>query len=357
MFLKRLSFVAVMLLGINLFPQNISDTIHVVTLQSFNVPQVGAIVAANLLSFDFTAELLTAGGQKVRDIKGFTQRPRKEDFSKYVSGGRGTTVWLVLHDFIDQPGSYMVKITVSGKGETGAFKADRYYAVIVSEPTLAAPITLRPNYYFSENDVMSFATSEYTDFNLYSYQVLDGSAIIDSGRGSVVRLDKILSDINSVGKSITIKGFYQGNQFTFRNPFKDAVENSEWTFSIDKPAVQKFNGWSSAEPKAGEDPWYISVDNQFSKSFLFTYMGMKPGGIVAVTPEVRNLRVTAEPEAFITGATQRKQGVFVYIDLNVNPEFMNAMSTGSDADIKITVQFRTQFGDQVKETFYATVIK
>lgn len=49
--------------------------------------------------------------------------------------------------------------------------------------------------------------------------------------------------------------------------------------------------------------------------------------------------------------------MFVYIDLNVNPEFMNAMSAGSDADIKITVQFRTQFGDQVKETFYATVIK
>lgn len=357
MLLKRLGLLLLLLLSMNLYSQNISDTIRVVSLQTFNVPQVGAIVAANLLSFDFSAELMTMSNEKIRNVEKYTQRPRKEDFSKYVSGGRGTTVWLVLHDFIQEPGEYMIKVSVSGKGETGIFKADRYYMVIVTEPTLAAPITLRPNYYFSENDVMSFATSEYTDFNLYSYQVLDGSALIDSGRGSVVRLDNLLSNIEQVGKKITIKGFYQGKQFSFYSPFRKVSEFSEWSFTIDKPAIQKFNGWSSAEPKAGEDPWYISVDNQFSKSFLFVYMGIKPGGIVAVTPEVRSLRVTSEPEQFITGATSRKQGTFVYIDIAVNPEFLGAMSAGSDVDVKINVQFRTQFGDQVKETFYATVIK
>lgn len=338
----------------------VRDTIKVAALQKFNVPSVGAIVLANLTRFDFSAEILDANMSKVRDVAGYTQIPKKEEFSKKIVGGRGITVSLVLHDLIELPGTYYVKVTLSAQGEVGgAIRADRYTMVIVDNPTMAAEINLRPSYFFNENEAFSFATLEYGDPNAYSFRIVDaGGTTIETGKGPIVKLDKILKDINNVGKKIVIKGLYEGKEFNYKDAVTKEIKRSSWEFTVDKLAMQKFNGWNSKEPKEGDAPWYISVDNSFSKQFLFVYMSQTPSGsFVTVTPEVSNLRVISEPETFANGGTHRKSGVFRYIDINVNPDFVDKMQVGDEQAIKLTIQFRTQFGEQIKETFYATVIK
>ncbi len=336
------------------------DTIKVATLQAFNVPSVGSVVAANLIKFDHTAELLDANMSKIRDVSGYTQTPRKEDFAKKVSGGRGITVSLVLHDYIENPGTYYIKLTMIATGETGASgRPERYFMIIVDNPTMAAEISLRPSYYFNENEAFSFATLEYSDPNAYSYNITDpAGASIETGKGPIIKLEKILKDINSVGKKIVVKGLYRGKEFSYKDAVTKDIKNSAWEFSVDKPAMQKFNGWNAKEPKEGDAPWYISIDNSFSKQFLFVYMGMTPSGIVVVTPEVRGgVRVTSEPETFANGGSARKSGLFTYVDINVNQEFIDQMQVGDEQAIKLTIQFRTQFGETIKETYYATVIK
>lgn len=329
------------------------DTINVATLQNFNAPSVGALVLSNILKFDFSAELLNENLSKIRDIRKHTQKPRKEDFAKYTTGGRGTTVWLVLHDMIENPGKYYIKVSIRASGELGALNKDVYYLVNCYIPRMAAPINLRKTYFFSESETFSFATVDYTDPNAYSYEVVDGSTAVLRGVGPVVKLDTILNDINNFGKQLTIKGLYQGKEFSYKNPQSGEVEKSTWQFAIEKPTLDEFNGWSSKD----NDDWLISVYNSFSKQFLFVYLGMKPNGFVVVRPEARGLRVTSEPENFITGANQRKQGSFLYIDLLINEEFLNNMAVGSDEKVKITIQFTTQFGEKVKKEYYGVVIK
>ncbi|NUN07640.1 MAG: hypothetical protein HUU54_00515 [Ignavibacteriaceae bacterium] len=339
---------------------DVRDTIKVAALQEFNVPSVGAIVLANLTRFDFTAEILDANMSKVRDVANYTQIPKKEEFAKRVTGGRGITVSLVLHDLIESPGTFYIKVTLSAQGEVGgAIRADRYTMVIVDNPTMAAEINLRPSYFFNENEAFSFATLEYSDPNEYSYLITDaGGAAIENGKGPIVKLEKILKDINNVGKKITVKGFYEGKEFEYKDAVSKEIKRSSWDFSVEKPQMQKFHGWNTKEPKDGDAPWYISVDNAFSKQFLFVYMSLTPAGsYVTVTPDVSGLRVTAEPETFASGGTNRKSGVFRYIDININQDFVDGMQVGDEQAIKLTIQFRTQFGEQVKETFYATVIK
>lgn len=334
----------------------VEDTIRVASLQRFNAPSVGAIIVQNVLKFDFQAEILDANRNKIRDVKEYTQRPKKEEFAKKTQGGRGTTVSLVIHETIDKPGIYYLRVGVTATGEVGgSAKKDYLYAIMVDYPKVLSAVNLRKNYYFSEKEAFSFATAEYTDANAYSYRIFDGATIVDSGRGSMLRLDKVLSDINNVGKSLSLKGYYQGNEIQYKTLFSDSVFSSSWDISVQKPNLDEFNGWKSkADPE-----WMVSVYNNFSKSFLFIYLGATPsGGFVVVRPDARNISVKAEPEGFLKGSgfNTRKQGSFFYIDLDVNDDYIQEMKE-TEVAVKVTISFRTQFGESVKRDYYAVVIK
>lgn len=331
------------------------DTVKAVTNAAFNVPSFGAISLQNVLKIDYAAELLDASQNKIMDIKEFTQKPTKEELALKVKGGRGATVNLVLHPKVEQPGVYYAKLRVTANTELGSATKEVYYPIIVSYPTLAAPVDVRASYFYTEPATFSFATIEYNDPTKYSFVMTDdaGNTLV-SGKGPIVKIDTLTNNINNVGKRVTVKGLYEGKEFTFAQ--NGSTGTTSWQFSIDKPGISKFNSWTSDQQKV-QDTW-ITPGNPSSKSFLFTYFGKTPNGYVAIKPEIKNLQVRSDPDNFVSGARVRGGGgVFSYIDIDVNPEFMDLLEVGSDVDIKLTITFRTQFGEQVREEYYGLVIK
>jgi hypothetical protein len=357
--MKKYVFVLLWIFSICTFAQSVevADTIRTVTLQGFNAPSVGALVLGNVTRFDFSAELYDANMSKLRDCKEFTQKPKKEEWAKYVSGGRGTTVWVVVHDIINEAGTYYLKATLSGSAELGNFNRSIYYMVIVENPTLASTINLRSNYFYSEGESFSFATVEYTEPNSYSYKIVDPSgAALEQGQGAIVKLDKVLSEYTNVGKTITIQGFYENSAIYYKNNSGGTPQKSEWQLTIDRPNLTMFSGWIEATKDNENTEWMISVYNNMSKMFLFGYMGVRPGGFVFAKPEIRNLQVTSDPPGFLAGAMVGAFGVFPTVNINVSEDFMNTLEVGGDIDVKLSISFRTQF-ETVRKEFRATVIK
>jgi hypothetical protein len=333
---------------------NVLDTIRVAALQSFNAPSVGALVLGNVLKVDFTCELLNEGMQKIRDPLKVTQKPKKEDFAKYVTGGRGTTVWVVVTDAIEEPGTYYIKIGVNASGEVGALKKDFYYMVIVSNPKIAAPVVLRDKYFFSEKETFSFATVDYPDPTLYSFEILDGSNVVYSGSGPVVQLDSMLRTQSYVGKTLKVVGKYQGKEFTYFEGSTGSTKRSTWEFSIAKPNLENLHNWE-IKPN---DQWLLSVYNKQSLAFWFVYIGNTPNGFAVTVPEITGLRVTSDPDNFVGGASgNRISGSFRIVDVSVNEEFLNQMQVGDEQQVKLKITFRTQFGESVTKEYYAVIIK
>jgi hypothetical protein len=166
-------------------------------------------------------------------------------------------------------------------------------------------------------------------------------------------LDSVLKNSANVGKKLKVRGLYQGNEFAYHNAGSDKLENSTWEFSIDKPGLEEFSQWEKKE----NDQWLISVYNSQAKSFWYVYIGATPSGFAVSTPELSGLRVTSDPENFVSGASQRRSASFRVVDLNINQDFLDAMKVGDEQKVKVSISFRTQFGEQVKKDYYAVVIK
>ncbi|MCE1189105.1 MAG: hypothetical protein LWX56_08175 [Ignavibacteria bacterium] len=357
--MKKIFFIAMVLFACTglLQAQKVTpkDTIRVAVLENFNAPSAGALVMANVLKLDISAELLDANLKKLRDITKITQRPKKEDMAKAASGGRGTTVWAVFSDMVEEPGTYYVKASVNMSGELGSAKQDVYFMVIASQPTIAAPVKLRDKYFFGEKETFSFATVNYPDPNAYSYQVADGSGqILYKGNGPVVRMDSAFNMVTNCGKKITIKGFYQGKPFLYKEAGSEKSRASSWECNLQQPVISEFCEWKKDK---SDENYLISIENDMAKQFFFIYTGDTPGGFSVTVPDIQGLRVASEPENFIAGASVRKSRPFAIVDIKVNEEFMNQMKVGDSQNIKLHVSFRTQFGETYNKDFYAVVIK
>ncbi len=332
----------------------VKDTIRVAALQKFNVPTSGALVFANLLKFSCTADLLDKDMKTLRAVKFSESKPKKEEFTKAASGGRGATVWIIFSDYVDKPGTYYVKVNYDTKGELGALTGSVLYMIIVSNPTLASAVDLREKYFPGEKESFSFATVEYQDLNLYTYKLTEsGGAVLLQGKGPIVKIDSVLKNPANVGKKIKVLGLYQGNEFTFKNPVTGKFENSTWEFTVEKPAFEQFSSWSEKE----NDQWLMTVYTAASKQILYVYIGSTPSGFAITTPELNGLRVISDPENFVTGGTQRKSSSFKAVDLQVNQDFLDQMKTGDEQKVKVTISFRTQFGEPIKKDYYAVIVK
>lgn len=339
---------------------DVKDTVRTTILQEFNAPSFGALILSNITRIEsISSELLNKDGQKIKDGKGNTQKPKKEDFSKYVKEGRGTTVMVLFHESVDQAGTYYIKANLKGTAEQGALNATLHYLVIADYPTIANPFTIRKDYYYSENQSFSFAMLEYSDVNSYSYKIQDaGGAILDQGKGPIVSLEKVLNTIDNVGKQVVVKGFYRDKEITYRDPISKEVKKANWEFNIKRLDINPFSGWAAVDKtqKEQETKWEISVYNEFSKTFLFGYLAKTPSGFVFVPPEIKNLQVRSDPEGFSNSGIVSKFGAFPTVIINVNEEFMNTIPVGEGEDIKLTISFRTQF-ETIKKEFRATVIR
>lgn len=341
----------------------IEDTVYVTLFQEFSVPSKGALVMSNITRVNsITCQILDQNMNKVKDVPNLFQRPTNDDVVKRsaADGGRGVAVQAVFTDDIDQTGTFYAKISVNCTGERGvALVADRYYLVIVDHPQIAAPVAVRDKYYFSEKESFSFATQEYTDQSLYTYTISNGGSVVESGNGPFINLESLFNVVENVGSSFTINGYYAGDLIEFRDPISNDVKKATWTFTLEKPAMGYFSGWALVSDKAEENnsEWLISVQNLSSRQFLFGYFGITQSGFVFVQPRFNGLRVTANPDNFLSGHRQTRNGQFPVIEIDVNSAFMDAMRVGDDVDVEITISFTTQFNERVTRKYRATVIK
>lgn len=342
----------------------IDDTLEVVTLQKVRVPEIPLVLSAITKVNSLSAEILNSSGSsilKLTDSQKFQKPSSDEVVSKVTQQqGRGVTVQTYFEPLFEEPGIYYLKMSINVTGEANkALVADKYYMIDVKIPSLAAPVAVRNSYFFSENPAFSFAVKEYTDQEKYSYKISDGVSTLKEGKGSFINLSEILNDAQNVGKSIKVQGFYNDKLMTYNDPVTGKPQVASWDIMIQKPGLGDFSGWATLSEKEAENaaPWYISVDNQASRQFLFGYFGNTANGFVFAAPKFNQLRVTAEPDNFIQSVSQTKKGLFPVVEIVVNPAFLDAMAIGSDQDIKLTIQFTTQFGEKVVKKYRANVIK
>jgi hypothetical protein len=359
---KLLLFVFFCTIGIFAQAFNFEDTVYATTMQEFNVPSKLAYVAQHLIDFDFKAELLDANGNKLRDCPKFLQKPpNNEEIQKAVRElshdmRSGVSVAVSVQETIEQAGTYIVKFYVSGTGENRkSGTAEHYFLVHVTDPIIAVPVRLRPEYYFGESESFSFATVEYNNINDYSYTISNSKGdVITQGVGSFIKLDGLLNKMDgdramNIGELVTIKGMYQGKEFTYKMSNSDSTFKSVWQFRIVAPEINFFSAWA----EKNNSNWVISVDNDHAKQFLVGYMAKVPNGIIVVTPIIKNLRIRSDPENFVTGGRIRTTKIFSFLDITVNNDFLQP---GQDQFVAVTFQFNSQFGTE-KKTFFATVIK
>lgn len=342
----------------------VDDTLNVVTLQKVRVPDIPLVLSAITKVNSISAEILNSSGSSILKLneKQQFQKPASADVAAKVvqQQGRGVTVQTYFEPMFEEPGVYYLKLAINVTGEAGkALIADKYYMINVNLPTLAAPVAVRNNYFFGESPAFSFAVREFTDQDKYSYKISDGVSTIKEGAGSFVNLTDLCNDPQNVGKVIKIEGFYNNELMSYTDPGTGNPVKASWDIAIQKPGLGDFSGWATLSEKDSENDavWYISVENQASRQFLFGYFGMTPSGFVFAAPKFNQLRVTSEPDNFIQSVSQSKKGQFPVVEIAVNPAFLESMDIGTDQDVRLTIQFTTQFGEKVIKKYRANVIR
>ena len=322
------------------------------------MPDDKNIVLVNILGGEFKASLLNSGGGYLRDCEEVWQFPSKEELARKVQGGRGETVQFHTREAVEDAGVYYIKMDVSIMDENRRrFSKSAYYMINVHNPTMAAEINLREEkpYYFSEKETFSFATVEFSDANAYSYQVLDpGQTVIEEGKGSVVNLDAVLSDIRNVAKTISIRGLYEGKEFQYISNGDKQPRNSTWSIKITSPSIEEFGDWQKSNPN---DQIVISAYNKNARRILYTYFAKTDEGYVLIGPEARNFRLTCDPPNFIINQKPTTVGVFLYITFDFNEDMLFELGDFGQQALQVTIEFTTQFGEKKKTEYSALILK
>ena len=348
-----------------LFAQGkIQDTLRVVTMQKFKVPGNREMVLTNIKSIKIEVELLNSDMQVIRQIKEINQDPSNEKITSSAKGGRGAMVNFSCNAIIEDPGIYYARYKINFVDETKSQNLTVVYRLEVANPILAAPLDLRPEYLFKEKRTFSFATLEYTDFNLYSYSIINDNsgAVLEEGKGPIVSLDKWFSDINLVGSKIKILGKYNGKEFKYQK--KDGtVESSVWTTSVRKLTLFRNLVLLSTESdvKSGKiQPLVVSAYNTAIFRLPYGYFSKSEDGtFVTDLPILRNVNVTSDPPEFVKDAIADvpAKGAFSFVQVNVNQDYINSLEDCAQQEVLLKVSFQTQFKETMNETYRFIILK
>jgi len=312
----------------------VSDTVNVVTLQKFNVPNDKNIVLTNIKQISIQAELLDSKFNKIRDVEEIFQTLSSDEVISKAKDGRGVMVQFVVKEAIEKPGVY--------------------YLVNVSYPRVNSKINLRENYFYSEKETMSFATNEFADPNGYSYEIFDPTGnVLASGRSSIISFNNVFNNVKNVGREITVKGYYKDKQFFYEH-YGDDVHKSEWTFRLNKPNLEEFNDWKKANPN---DRIAISAWNKNAMRLLYTYTGNTPSGFVVVYPEINDFRFKGEPAELFKNSRYSRSGNFLYVSFSLEEEYLAEMEDCAEQPVRISIEFITQFDEKVEKIYEGTILK
>ena len=355
--MKKIVIIISILLSVSLVAQNapkISDTLSVVTLERFSVPKDKQIVLTNIKESIIKAELLDKDFNKIRDIEDINQSPSQKVIKQKSKGGRGVMVQYIVFATIEEPGDYYVRINIKYRDERGNGKASAYYKVSASYPTVNNEISLRKNYFYSERETMSFATADFSDINGYSYKIIDSdNNELSNGNGPIVKLDEVMTNVKNLGKEITVIGFYHEKQFFYKYNGFD-YQKSEWSFTLNKPNIEEFDDWKKSNPNQRIS---LSAWNKNAMRFLYTYTGNTPNGFVVVYPEIRNFKFLAEPAELFINPKYTRAGNFLYVTFQLSEDFLAEMEDCSEQEVKVKIEFVTQFDEKIVREYDGTILK
>ncbi len=363
--MKKFFLLIIFLSPFVLFAQKgikVVDTLKTVTLQKFKVPSDRNIILENILGISVEASILDENGNFVRKVKKIRQNPNMAKFKKEVRGGRGVTVQLSFTDAIEKPGKYFFDLKIKYKDENRRIiRGHVRYLILVEYPTIAAKIKLRKDgtYYFSEKETFSFATIEFPNPSKYSYEILNSAGkVIQKGKTSVVVLDTVFKDLGNVDNKLTIKGYYNGKQFYYHENGSNEARKSQWVVQLKAPTINYFGDWVDSEVKTN-NPVVLSVYNENVKKLLFTFGNSTPdGNYVFVAPKIRNIILRSDPDGLIVFKSYITAGVFTYIYIDFNQDMLNLIEDCGQMDnVKLHIEFNSQFGRIVKDFKPATIIK
>ncbi len=322
---------------------DVRDTIKAVAHNRFEVPEKRPILLRNVLRVDYSAELLDAQKNKIRDIKTFTQSPSEEDFKTEVRGGRGTTLTLVIHEEIGDVGTYYVRLKLRAQSELGSKSDEALYMIIIDYPSMASAPQIEPNYFYGDAEAFSIATQEFTDPSKYSYSIKTQSGeVVEEANGSVVRLNSLLQKSSNVGKSFVVTALYAGQPFSFKDISTGTIKEAKWQFNLLKPErLDEINAWVKLDDPAEE--WLLSPTNFKSKVFRYLYTSRRANTFITATPEIKGLKVTSDPPEFLKSFSSRVGTPWLEVIIEPNENYLDYLGTVGSERVTITVSFSTKF--------------
>jgi hypothetical protein len=346
--------VAIWILVSSTYAQQVEvvDSIDAIILENFRVPQNRNIVLTNILDVNFKAELYDMNLNKIRDCDNQWQDPAASNFP--VSGKRGKMVQYSVTEEIDDAGVFFIKVIINYRDEESSNTLEALYRINVEYPTMSTTVDLRDSYYFSETKTFSFATLELSNIQNYSFEILDeGGTIVDSGKSSLISLDDVLNNENLVEMNLTAVGYYKNKKFKYLDSKSNELKESKWRFRINKPEMDQFVTWKK---RGDEGNRVISIYNDRAMNFLYLYVGKTPNGFAAIAPRGKNLIVTSEPKNFVQSYLATTSGKFLFVDILVNPDFVDQMEECGEQEVSLRIKFVTQFGEKIDYEYFATVI-
>lgn len=349
--------------------ENPVDTTYGVTFQNIKIPSSRNIVKTAITKIsNISAKIYDSNFNYIKDAEEIWLSPTKEELVRKVraSGGRGKVVQIYSKAYLQDKGNYFLQFDLSYDGETGHRTEKITYAINVDYPILATDVKLRESgYYYGEKLTFSFATLEFDEPKMYSYDVKDlstGEIIKSEEQKSYVVLDDIFNEVKYLGKDLEINGYYQKNTF-YKYRYKDdpTPQESKWQVKFSQPQSSMIGTWVTAKQPGVVKA--ISVENLEANKIYYLLSALAEDKYVVVDPKVRSVQVSAvtdfEGNVFKKSANVFKDGAYNVIVLEYEPSFLEILEVGGYVKVHtLVVKWKNIFNqEEVLETNNVLLIK
>jgi hypothetical protein len=264
---------------------------------------------------------------------------------------------------LPQEGRFYVLRIVRGRGlDQREHRYGAYWIVQARWPVLSPKI--ERVYHYGQYAYFNFAAG-HSNYDAYSYELLNSSTPLFAGQGSVVSIDSVwrMSPRNR-DRPITLRALHNGKPFLFKNLNTGKVDSSVWEFTVRKPtdpevltAWTESNYFSDAKSRGLTDSLSLLDANTRSAflsptEFRFAYTTRTRVGVIVTSPQPRGSPTIdiSVPEAF-KEPTWGHDDWWLVLQLTPNHDYLRRYSSRRPLEVKITISFEDQFNTQTTKSF------
>jgi len=257
---------------------------------------------------------------------------------------------------------YFVRI-IEGRGvDNRTHRYGAYWVVEARWPVLSPKI--ERVYHYGQYAYFNFAAG-HSNYDAYSYELLNSSTPLFAGQGSVVSIDSVWRmSTRNLDRPITLRALHNGKPFLFKNLNTGKVDSSVWEFTVRKPtdpevltAWTESNYFSDAKSRGLTDSLSL-LDANARPAFLsptefrFAYTTPTKVGVIVTSPEPRGSPTIdiSVPEAFKEPTWGHDHRWWV-LQLTPNHDYLRRYSSRRPLEVKITISFEDQFNTQTTKSF------